>query len=105
MRFQQVQTITVSFVPEYIITWLIVGLVAGFLASLFVRGSRSSATASIITGLIGAAVGGFLWNIFGLGVPSFLAGGFTVRWIDIVVAFLGAVLVLVIFNNLRERIR
>jgi uncharacterized membrane protein YeaQ/YmgE (transglycosylase-associated protein family) len=105
MRFQQVQTIEISFVPEYIITWLIVGLVAGFLASLFVRGSRSSATASIITGLIGAVVGGFLWNLLNIGIPAFLAGGFTVRWIDIFVSFLGAVLVLIVFNNLRERIR
>jgi uncharacterized membrane protein YeaQ/YmgE (transglycosylase-associated protein family) len=104
MRFQQVQTFTVSFVPEYIITWLIVGLVAGFFASLFVRGTRSSVTASIITGLVGAVVGGFLWNIFNLGVPTFLQGGITVRWIDIFVAFIGAVLVLAIFAGLRGRI-
>lgn len=90
------QPVTVTFVPEYVITWLIVGLIAGFLASILLRGRRYNTATSIIIGLIGAVVGGFLFNALGIQVSPALAGGITIRYIDIIVAFIGAIIVLAI---------
>jgi ABC-type antimicrobial peptide transport system permease subunit len=39
-------------------------------------------------------VGGFIFTIFGLTLPPSLSGGVTLRWSDIVVSFIGAVIVL-----------
>jgi uncharacterized membrane protein YeaQ/YmgE (transglycosylase-associated protein family) len=97
------QPVTVTFVPEQIITWLIIGLVAGFLASLLVGVKRLNATTSIIIGLIGALVGGFLFTIFQIPVAPALMGGITIRYIDVIVSFFGAIVVLLIVTTLRGR--
>ena len=96
-------TITVSFQPAYLITWLIIGLIAGFLASVVVRGRGRGAMTSIIIGLVGALIGGFLFNVLNITVPPALEGGVTLRFIDIVVSFIGAVLVLIIFGGFWRR--
>jgi uncharacterized membrane protein YeaQ/YmgE (transglycosylase-associated protein family) len=88
--------VTITFVPEQIITWLIIGLAAGFTANILVRGRRLGATGSIIIGLVGAVVGGFLFSLLGIQVPAALAGGITLRYIDIIVSFLGALMVLIV---------
>lgn len=95
--------VTITFVPEQIITWLIIGLIAGFAASVLVRGYAISATASIIVGLIGALVGGLLFTLLGLQVSPTLNQGFTLRYIDIIVSFIGALIVLIIFGATRRR--
>src|SRR5579885_894922 len=53
-----------------IIWWLIVGLIAGFLASVVMRGGGYGIVGDIIAGLIGAFVGGFLANLLGLGASG-----------------------------------
>ncbi len=50
-----------------IVWWLIVGLVAGFLASLVMRGGGYGIVGDIIVGLVGALIGGFLASLVGLG--------------------------------------
>jgi uncharacterized membrane protein YeaQ/YmgE (transglycosylase-associated protein family) len=90
------QPVTIQFVPEQLITWLIIGLIAGFAAMILVRGRGMNAMSSMVVGLVGAVVGGFLFTILGLQIPGWLAGGFTLRYIDIIVAFIGAVIVLVL---------
>ncbi len=55
----QSTTVTITFSPEQVITWLIIGLIAGLLASMLIRGRRYSFIGSIILGLLGALVGGF----------------------------------------------
>jgi len=78
-----------------IITWLIVGLIAGVLASLVVGGY--GIVADIVIGIVGAFVGGFIFRFFGWGtVFSGLAG-------TIFVAFIGAVVLLVIINLFNRR--
>jgi uncharacterized membrane protein YeaQ/YmgE (transglycosylase-associated protein family) len=72
-----------------IIWWLIVGLVAGFLASLVMRGGYG-VIGDIIIGLVGAFIGGFLASALGLGVSG-LAG-------TILVAFIGAVILIIILR-------
>ena len=97
--------VTVTFVPEYVVTWLIIGLIAGFLANFVVRGSGRSLTSNIIVGLLGAIVGGFLFTVLGIQTPESLKAGFTLRYIDIIVAFIGAVIVIALFGGLWRRRR
>lgn len=97
------EAIVVTIVPQQVLTWLIIGLVAGFLASILVRGRRLGTLASIVVGLIGALVGGFLFSILGIGVSPELSGGITLRYIDIIISFIGAIIVLVIASAFYRR--
>jgi uncharacterized membrane protein YeaQ/YmgE (transglycosylase-associated protein family) len=49
--------------PGGIIAWLIVGLVAGFLASMIMRGGGYGIIGDIIVGLVGAFLGGLIANL------------------------------------------
>ena len=73
-------------------------LIAGFLAGAVVRGRRFGFITSVIVGLIGALIGGFLFAVLHIGVPAFLQGELTIRVIDIFVAFVGAVILLLILG-------
>ena len=71
-----------------IITWLVVGGIAGVLASVVVRGSGLGLLEDIVLGIVGAFVGGWSFHELGWRAPfGGLAG-------VIAVAFLGAVVVL-----------
>ncbi len=98
-------SVTVTFVPQYVITWLIIGLIAGFLANIILRGGGRSATSNIIIGLLGAIVGGFLFTVLGIQTPEALNQGFTLRYIDIIVAFIGAIIVIALFGGFWRRRR
>ncbi len=98
------QPLTITFVPEQVITWLIIGLIAGFAASVLVRGRRLGTISSIIVGLIGALVGGLLFTLLRIQVSPALASGITLRYIDMIVAFIGALLVLIVVSGLRGRL-
>ena len=78
-----------------ILTWLIVGLVAGVLASLVMGGTGYGLIGDIIVGIIGAFVGGWLFAQLGVSSPWGGLGG------TIFVAFIGAVLCLFILRVLR----
>ncbi len=97
--------VTVTFVPQYVITWLIIGLIAGFLANIILRGGGRSTTSNIIIGLLGAIVGGFLFTVLGIQTPESLNGGITLRYIDIIVAFIGAIIVIALFGGFWRRRR
>ena len=78
------------------LTWLIVGLVAGLLASLVMGGTGLGLIGDIIIGICGAFVGGWLFRTLGVNVPlRGLAG-------TIFVAFVGAVLLLFIIRLIRR---
>jgi uncharacterized membrane protein YeaQ/YmgE (transglycosylase-associated protein family) len=62
--------VTVTFVPQQIITWLIIGLIAGFLASILIRGRNVGTVSSIIIGLVGALIGGLLFTLLGIQVSN-----------------------------------
>jgi uncharacterized membrane protein YeaQ/YmgE (transglycosylase-associated protein family) len=80
---------------DTIIIWLIVGLVAGLLASALVRGSGYGLLGDIVLGIVGAFVGGWLFRELGWHAPFAGIAGV------ILVAFVGAVLVLLVFRLLR----
>ena len=80
---------------ETFLLWLVVGLVAGWLASAVVGGGFGL-IGDIVVGIVGAFVGGFLFRTLGLGTPfGGLAG-------SIFVAFVGAVVLLLCLRLLRR---
>lgn len=52
--------------PGGIIAWLIVGLIAGFLASMIMRGGGYGIIGDIIVGIVGAFIGGLIASALGL---------------------------------------
>ena len=77
-----------------ILTWLIVGLVAGVLAAMLVGGV--GLVGDIIVGIVGAFVGGWIFRQLGVTTPfSGLAG-------TIFTAFVGAVVLLAILHLVRR---
>lgn len=79
-----------------LLTWLIVGLVAGLLASLVMGGTGLGLIGDIIIGICGAFVGSWLFQRLGVAIPfGGLAG-------TIFVAFIGAVLLLFIIRLIRR---
>jgi uncharacterized membrane protein YeaQ/YmgE (transglycosylase-associated protein family) len=78
-----------------LLTWCIVGLVAGVLASLVMGGTGFGIIGDIIIGIVGAFVGGWLFR--SLGVTSPMGGLAGV----IFVAFIGAVVLIFILRLIR----
>ena len=74
--------------------WIIVGLVAGWLAGQFMKGGGYGVVVDIILGLLGGLLGGWLFGL--LGIPS--SGGMIG---SIVVAFIGAVILVGITRLLK----
>jgi uncharacterized membrane protein YeaQ/YmgE (transglycosylase-associated protein family) len=75
-----------------ILSWIILGIIAGFIGSKIVDKQGQGFWLNIALGIIGALVGGFLFNLFG-------AGGVTGLdlW-SMIVAVAGSVVVLLIYN-------
>jgi len=81
-----------------LLTWIIVGLVAGVLAS-FVMGGGYGLIGDIIIGIVGAFIGGWLFSQLGVSSPfAGLAG-------TIFVAFIGAIVLLFLLRLIRGGIR
>ena len=78
--------------PGGLITWLILGLVAGWLAGLVMKGSGYGLVGDLFFGLVGAFAGGFLFGLFVEGDYGF--------WGSMVVAFLGACILIAIVRAL-----
>ena len=75
-----------------IIGWLILGLIAGFIASQIVNKSGEGLLLDIVLGIIGSMVGGFLFTSLG-------AAPFTgLNIYSMFVAVIGAVVVLVLYH-------
>ena len=82
-----------------ILSWIIVGLIAGWLAGLVMRGGSYGILGDIILGIIGALVGGFLAGAL-FGVPDPISG---FNLTTIIIAFIGAVVVVAIARALTGR--
>jgi uncharacterized membrane protein YeaQ/YmgE (transglycosylase-associated protein family) len=80
-----------------ILAWILLGLVAGFLGSKIVNKTGEGMVVDIVLGIVGALVGGFLFNQFGQ------AGVTGLNLYSILVATLGAVVVLVVYHALTGR--
>lgn len=80
-----------------IIGWLVLGLIAGFIASQIVNKRGEGVLLDIVLGIIGAVVGGFLFTEFGAtGVTGF-------NLYSMLVAVIGAIVVLVAYHAIAGR--
>jgi uncharacterized membrane protein YeaQ/YmgE (transglycosylase-associated protein family) len=81
-----------------IVVWIIVGAIAGFLASKVLSGKGMGLLWDIVVGILGAFLGGWLAGVIGHPVAN---GTFTLG--GVVAAFVGAVILLVVFRALTHR--
>ncbi len=80
-----------------IIGWIVLGLIAGFIASKIVNRAGEGFIMDIILGIVGAVVGGFIFQQFGAaGVTGF-------NLYSMIVAIIGAVILLVIYHAIFGR--
>ncbi|HSD83618.1 MAG TPA: GlsB/YeaQ/YmgE family stress response membrane protein [Anaerolineae bacterium] len=79
-----------------ILSWIIVGLIAGWLAGAVMRGRGYGVVGNIVIGIVGAVIGGFLAGAL-FGVPDAVNG---INIESIVVAFLGAVVLIAVVRAL-----
>ena len=81
---------------QSLITWLIIGAVAGWLAGVLVKGGGFGLLADIGIGILGAFIGGWLAGVLHISIGS--------GWISsIVTATLGAVVLLLVLRLVRRR--
>jgi uncharacterized membrane protein YeaQ/YmgE (transglycosylase-associated protein family) len=78
------------------LAWIVLGLVAGFIGSKLVNKQGEGLVLDIILGVIGAIAGGWLFNMFGASGVSGL------NLYSLMVAVVGAVVVLVVYHALRS---
>lgn len=82
-----------------ILSWIIVGIIAGWLAGVVMKGSGYGVIGDIVLGIVGAIIGGFLAGaLFGVADP--VSG---INFTSIIVAFLGAVIVVALVRALPGR--
>ena len=78
-----------------IILWIIIGLVAGWLANLILGSGGGGLLYKLAVGLVGAIVGGFLFDKLNLHVvPDF--------WGNLITATIGAIIFLMIWRAIRR---
>jgi uncharacterized membrane protein YeaQ/YmgE (transglycosylase-associated protein family) len=80
-----------------ILAWIVLGLIAGFIASKIYVGTGQGILMDIVLGIVGAVVGGYLFDMLGAGGIT----GFNI-W-SMLVAIIGAVLVLWIYHAVSGR--
>ena len=78
-----------------LLTWIIVGLIAGLIASAVVGGIGFGLLGDIVVGMVGALVGGWIFSTLRISTPLGGTAG------NILVAFIGAVTLLVLFRVLK----
>ena len=85
-----------SLEPGGLLAWLIVGLVAGWLAGIVMKGGGYGIVGDIIVGVIGAFIGGLLASFLGISGSAGFIG-------SIVIAFIGAVVLIAILRTIGGR--
>jgi uncharacterized membrane protein YeaQ/YmgE (transglycosylase-associated protein family) len=81
--------------PGGVISWLVVGLIAGWLAGVVMKGGGYGMLGDIIVGLIGAFLGGMLMGMFANGTGGFIG--------SIFVAFIGACVLIFLLRAVSGR--
>ena len=77
------------------IAWIIVGAIAGFLASKVLTGKGMGLIWDIVVGILGGFLGGWLAGFVGIAATNIV--------MEVVVAFVGAAILLVVFRALTHR--
>ena len=75
--------------------WIIVGIIAGWLAGKIVRGAGFGLIGDLVLGLIGGLVGGWIFGALGIAGPNGLIGG-------VLIATVGAIVLVWISHIIRD---
>jgi len=78
--------------------WILLGLLAGFIASHMVNHRGEGMVLDVLLGIVGAVVGGWLAHLFGL------AGVTRLNLYSLVVAVAGAIVFLVLYHAVRRNV-
>ncbi|MDQ6673945.1 MAG: GlsB/YeaQ/YmgE family stress response membrane protein [Chloroflexota bacterium] len=78
-----------------IVAWIVLGLIAGWLAGQVMKGGGYGVIGDIVLGIVGAIIGGFLTGVL---LGRDMVNGFNIE--SIVVAFIGAVVLIAISRAL-----
>jgi uncharacterized membrane protein YeaQ/YmgE (transglycosylase-associated protein family) len=80
-----------------LLSWLILGLIAGFIGSKIVNKTGSGMIMDIVLGVVGAIVGGYIGNLIGVGGVTGL------NIFSLVLAVIGAIVVLLVYRAVAAR--
>jgi len=80
---------------EGLVYWVVIGLIAGWLAGVVMKGGGYGMIVDIVLGMLGAIVGGWIFSMLGIGAGGGLIGG-------IIVAFIGAVALVAVTRALKR---
>ena len=76
--------------------WILLGLVAGFIASHLVNHHGEGVVLDVLLGVVGAIIGGWIFHVFGhIGVTG-------INLYSIVVATVGAIVFLIVYHAIRR---
>ncbi len=79
------------------LAWIVLGLIAGFIASKLVNGTGEGLLMDIVLGIVGAVAGGWLFNTFGEpGVTG-------LNLYSVLVSVVGAAVVLLVYHTIAGR--
>jgi uncharacterized membrane protein YeaQ/YmgE (transglycosylase-associated protein family) len=77
-----------------IIWFLVIGLIAGWLAGMITKGRGFGIFINVVVGVLGALLGGFLFGLLGLSVHGFIG--------SVVMAVVGAVVLLFLLGMIKR---
>lgn len=80
-----------------VISWIILGLIAGFIGSKIVNKSGQGMLMDIVLGIVGAIIGGVIFNFFGA------AGVTGLNIYSLIVSVIGAIVVLFLYHAISGR--
>ncbi|HSZ03004.1 MAG TPA: GlsB/YeaQ/YmgE family stress response membrane protein [Terriglobales bacterium] len=78
-----------------LVAWIVVGLIAGWLAGQVMKGGGYGVVVDIILGILGGVLGGWVFGLLGIGAGGGMIG-------SIIVAFIGAVILVGLTRLLRK---
>jgi len=80
-----------------VIGWLIIGLIAGWLASVIMGRGGYGIVGDIVVGIVGAFIGGLIADLLDIGGPS---AGDPFSWVSLIFAIIGAIILIAIVRAL-----
>jgi uncharacterized membrane protein YeaQ/YmgE (transglycosylase-associated protein family) len=80
-----------------IIGWLVIGLIAGWLASMIMGRGGYGIIGDIVVGVVGAFIGGFIARLLNVGGPS---AADATNWTSFIFALIGAIILIAVLRAL-----
>ena len=80
-----------------VIGWLIIGLIAGWLASVVMGRGGYGIVGDIVVGIVGAFIGGLIARLLNIGGPS---ASDPISWVSLIFAIIGAIILIAIVRAL-----